>query len=74
MTPAEHSKLPYRPCVGIVLANQQGLVFAGERIDTPDAWQMPQGGIDEGETPREAAMRELHEETGISADLVRIET
>ena len=38
--------LPYRPCVGVVLANPQGLIFTGERIDTPGAWQMPQGGID----------------------------
>ena len=73
MTPDKPSGLPYRPCVGIVLTNREGLVFAGERIDTPDAWQMPQGGIDEGETPREAALRELQEETGVSADLVNIE-
>ncbi|HET7410199.1 MAG TPA: RNA pyrophosphohydrolase [Paracoccaceae bacterium] len=58
--------LPYRPCVGLVLLNRDGLVFAGQRIDNPaDAWQMPQGGIDPGETPREAALRELGEETGI---------
>ncbi len=55
----------YRLGVGVVLLNDQGLVFGGRRIDTPGtAWQMPQGGIDEGETPRQAAMRELKEETG----------
>lgn len=56
--------LPYRPCVGIMLINDQGRVFVGRRKDTPDAWQMPQGGIDEGESPREAALRELEEEIG----------
>ena len=50
----------YRPGVGIMLLNRHGLVFGGRRIDTPGtAWQMPQGGIDEGESPRCAAMREL---------------
>ena len=74
MTPS-HSQieaLPYRPCVGLVLLNRDGLVFAGQRVDNPaDAWQMPQGGIDEGESPREAALRELNEETGI--DPARVE-
>jgi len=55
---------PYRPGVGIVLINGAGKVFAGRRLDTPDAWQMPQGGIDAGETPRAAALRELAEEIG----------
>ena len=56
---------PYRPCVGLMLINRLGEVFVGNRIDTPgDHWQMPQGGIDEGEAPDVAAMRELAEEIG----------
>ena len=56
---------PYRRGVGIVLINAQGKVFVAQRIDTKEpAWQMPQGGIDKSETPRAAALRELHEETG----------
>jgi putative (di)nucleoside polyphosphate hydrolase len=54
----------YRPCVGIALFNEQGQVFVGERIDTPGAWQMPQGGIDEGENLTFAAFREMKEEIG----------
>ena len=54
----------YRPCVGVMLFNHQGLVWVGERCDTPGAWQMPQGGIDDGETPWTAALRELAEEIG----------
>lgn len=58
--------LPYRPCVGLMIMNRDGHLFAGQRIDNPsDAWQMPQGGIDPGETPEIAALRELHEETSI---------
>lgn len=65
--------LPYRPCAGVVLINTAGLIFAGHRIDSSaEAWQMPQGGIDKGETPREAALRELVEETGVTANLVEI--
>ncbi|MCE2509589.1 MAG: RNA pyrophosphohydrolase [Alphaproteobacteria bacterium] len=57
--------LPYRPGVGILLLNREGKVFVGSRIDTrTDAWQMPQGGIDPGETPEEAALRECLEEVG----------
>lgn len=64
--------LPYRPCVGILLFNTNGKVFVGERLDNPGAWQMPQGGIDEGETHEAAAMRELLEETGTDkAEIIR---
>lgn len=66
------SILPYRPCVGIMLLNAEGQIFVGERIDTPGAWQMPQGGIDPGEAPQEAALRELWEEIGVNADCVEI--
>jgi len=66
------SDLPYRPCAGVVLINREALVFTGERIDTPGAWQMPQGGIDNGETPLEAAYRELEEETGVPSSEVEM--
>ena len=60
--------LPYRPAVGIMLLNAHGDVFVGQRIDsTLEAWQMPQGGIDAGETPEQAAWRELGEEVGTNA-------
>ncbi len=63
--------LPYRPCVGVTLINAEGLIFAGRRLDsTAGAWQMPQGGIDAGEKPREAALRELAEETGVKPEAV----
>ncbi len=69
-----YAHLPYRPGVGVILANAEGLIFAGQRTDRDqDAWQMPQGGIDAGEDPREAALRELWEETGVDPALVRIE-
>lgn len=69
--PPHLAALPYRPCVGLALINQQGHLFAGQRIDNKaEAWQMPQGGIDPGETPLTAALRELGEETGISPDKV----
>lgn len=63
--PVPFNERPYRPGVGIVLFNAQGLVFTAKRIDTKEAaWQFPQGGIDEGEDPCTAAFRELEEETG----------
>lgn len=74
MTPEDIAKLPYRPCVGVMLVNPAGCAFVGQRLDSEyDAWQMPQGGIDKGEDPREAALRELWEETGVTADLVKVE-
>ncbi len=65
--------LPYRPCAGIMLKNADGLIFVGQRLDSSsEAWQMPQGGVDDGEDVEAAALRELGEEAGISSDLVRI--
>lgn len=66
-------ELPYRPAVGVMLLNADGLVWVGQRIDaTTDAWQMPQGGLDAGEEPLAGALRELEEETGVSRDRVAI--
>jgi putative (di)nucleoside polyphosphate hydrolase len=60
--------LPYRPCVGVMLVNGDGKVFVGKRIDNKegDAWQMPQGGMDDGEDVLAAGLRELGEETGVT--------
>lgn len=60
--------LPYRPCVGVMLVNGDGKAFVGKRIDNKegDAWQMPQGGMDDGEDVLAAAFRELGEETGVT--------
>lgn len=69
----EMKPLDYRPGVGVMLLNPQGFVFVGQRRDSSvEAWQMPQGGIDEGEEPYAAAIRELGEETGVSPDLVEL--
>jgi len=68
------SKLPYRPCVGAMILNPEGRVWIGHRFDTPQSeeargrwWQMPQGGIDKGEDPATAVVREVHEETGMTS-------
>ena len=71
--PVDPETLPYRPCVGVMVLNRDGLVWAGRRIALADSemsgtdklWQMPQGGIDKGEDPLPAATRELYEETGM---------
>ena len=68
---ARYESLPYRPCAGLCVLNRHGRVFIGRRANGPEhvdathVWQMPQGGIDEGEKPYPAALRELHEETNI---------
>jgi putative (di)nucleoside polyphosphate hydrolase len=69
----DYDSLPYRPCAGLTVINREGLVFIGRRksgpehIDETHVWQMPQGGIDEGEEPYKAALRELYEETSIKS-------
>ena len=66
------NKLPYRSNVGIMMVNEKGYVFVGQRLDNnQNAWQMPQGGIDAGEDPETAAYRELLEETGVKKQDIR---
>ncbi len=68
-----YAHLPYRPCAGVMLLNADGQVFVGQRLDSEmEAWQMPQGGIDPGEDPLDAAYRELWEETGVLRDHVEL--
>jgi len=75
MTTKRPEDLPYRPCVGALLLNPKGEVFVGQRIDTTmEAWQMPQGGIDPGEHPRDAVFRELKEEIGTDKAEIIAET
>src|SRR5437868_10573452 len=77
MTVPESELAFYRPAVGIMLLDRDGRVFVGRRLDMPAglaAWQMPQGGIDPGETPREAALRELTEEVGTDKAEILAET
>jgi putative (di)nucleoside polyphosphate hydrolase len=63
----------YRPAVGVMLINAARRVWVGQRLDSSlEAWQMPQGGLDPGESPRDGALRELREETGIDPSLVEI--
>lgn len=74
------SSLPYRPCAGIMLINKDNLIWVGQRLAKPSDgidqmfWQMPQGGIDPGETPEQAAFRELKEETGVTSTELIAET
>lgn len=71
--PPQGTASEYRPAVGIILLNSARLVWVGRRFGlTAEAWQMPQGGIDAGETAEAAALRELAEETGVTSDLAEI--
>lgn len=72
---SKYDQLPYRSCVGVMLLNRDGLVFIGRRLGGPEhvdathSWQMPQGGLDEGEDPYQGALRELYEETNVRSVL-----
>lgn len=70
-SPPDRESMPYRPCAGVALFNRDGKVLIGRRVDYPadseHAWQMPQGGIDKGEEPIDAAIRELYEETNVAS-------
>jgi putative (di)nucleoside polyphosphate hydrolase len=69
----DKENLPYRPAAGVMLLNREGKVFVAQRLDsTLEAWQMPQGGLDEGEEAEAGALRELEEETGIRSEHVEI--
>ncbi len=69
----DKESLPYRPAAGVMLLNREGKVFVAQRLDsTLEAWQMPQGGLDEGEEPLSGALRELEEETGIRPEHVEV--
>jgi putative (di)nucleoside polyphosphate hydrolase len=69
----DKASLSYRPAAGVMLLNREGKVFVAQRLDsTLEAWQMPQGGLDEGEDPQACALRELEEETGIRPEHVEI--
>lgn len=74
LSPEGRRREDYRPCVGVMLVNAQGRVFVGQRIDNKegDRWQMPQGGVDDGEDLDAAMLRELHEETGLTPDKVEL--
>jgi putative (di)nucleoside polyphosphate hydrolase len=69
----DKESLPYRPAAGVMLLNREGKVFVAQRLDSMlEAWQMPQGGLDEGEDAQAGALRELEEETGIGPEHVEI--
>ncbi len=74
MTTLKRNPELYRPNVGLALFSKAGHVFLGRRINSRGAfqWQMPQGGVDKGEMPHDAALRELHEEIGVSQKLVSV--